>query len=74
MALAGLVLIFAVFSFVSPQIFPSYSNVTAILFSTTVVGLLALGATLVIITSGIDLSVGTAMTLSAVMSATFIVN
>ena len=74
MALAGLVLIFAVFSFASPQIFPSYSNVTAILFSTTVVGLLALGATLVIITSGIDLSVGTAMTLSAVMSATFIVN
>jgi len=74
MALAGLLLIFVVFTIASPQIFPSYSNVTAILFSTTVVGLLALGATLVIITSGIDLSVGTAMTLSAVMSATFIVN
>ncbi|MGV8907989.1 MAG: ABC transporter permease [Propionicimonas sp.] len=74
LALAGLVLIFVVFSVVSPQIFPSYSNVTAILFSTTVVGLLALGSTLVIITAGIDLSVGTAMTLSAVMSATFIVN
>ena len=74
MALAGLVLIFIVFTIASPQIFPSYSNVTAILFSTTVVGLLALGSTLVIITGGIDLSVGTAMTLSAVMSATFIVN
>lgn len=74
MALAGLVLIFIVFTIASPQIFPSYSNVTAILFSTTVVGLLALGSTLVIITSGIDLSVGTAMTLCAVMSATFIVN
>ncbi len=74
MALAGLVLIFAVFSIASPQIFPSYSNVTTILFSTTVVGLLSLAATLVIITSGIDLSVGTAMTLAAVMSATFIVN
>ena len=74
MALAGLVLIFVVFTIASPQIFPSYSNVTAILFSTTVVGLLALGSTLVIITSGIDLSVGTAMTLCAVMSATFIVN
>ncbi|HEY3547023.1 MAG TPA: ABC transporter permease [Propionicimonas sp.] len=74
MALAGLVLIFIVFTVASPQIFPSYSNVTAILFSTTVVGLLALGSTLVIITGGIDLSVGTAMTLSAVMSATFIAN
>ena len=74
LALAGLVLIFVVFTVVSPEIFPTYSNVTQILFSTTVVGLLALGSTLVIITSGIDLSVGTAMTLSAVMSATFIVN
>ncbi len=74
MALAGLVLIFLVFSIASPDIFPQYSNVTTILFSTTVVGLLSLAATLVIITSGIDLSVGTAMTLSAVMSATFIVN
>lgn len=74
MALAGLLLIFLVFSVASPQIFPSYSNVSTILFSATVVGLLALAATLVIITGGIDLSVGTAMTLSAVMSATFIVN
>jgi ribose transport system permease protein len=73
MALAGLVLIFIVFTAASPQIFPSYSNVTTILFSTTVVGLLSLAATLVIITGGIDLSVGTAMTLAAVMSATFIV-
>lgn len=74
MALAGLVLIFAVFSVASPLIFPSYSNVTTILFSTTVVGLLALAETLIIISSGIDLSVGTVMTLAAVMSATFIVN
>ncbi len=73
-ALAGLVLIFIVFSIARPQIFPSWSNVTAILFSATVVGLLALGVTLVIITSGIDLSVGTGMTLTAVMAATFIVN
>ncbi|MGC3955348.1 MAG: ABC transporter permease [Propionicimonas sp.] len=74
MALAGLVLIFLVFTVANPEVFPSWSNVTAILFSTTVVGLLALAATLVIINGGIDLSVGTAMTLSAVMSATFIVN
>ncbi len=72
LALAGLVLIFAFFSFASPA-FPTYSNITNILFSSVVIGLLSLGATLVIITGGIDLSVGTGMTLSAVMAATFIV-
>lgn len=72
-ALAGLVLIFAAFSVASPQVFPTYSNITNILFSAVVIGVLSLGATFVIITGGIDLSVGTGMTLTAVMSATFIV-
>lgn len=74
LALAGLLVIFTVFAIARPAVFPTYSNITAILFSTVVVGLLALGATMVIITSGIDLSVGTGMTLCAVMGATFIVN
>ena len=73
-ALAGLVLIFLAFSLASPQVFPTYSNITNILFSGVVIGVLSLGATFVIITGGIDLSVGTGMTLTAVMSATFIVN
>lgn len=73
-ALGGLVLIFAAFSVASPQVFPTYSNITNILFSAVVIGVLSLGATFVIITGGIDLSVGTGMTLTAVMSATFIVN
>lgn len=73
LALAGLVLIFGFFSLASP-VFATYSNITNILFSSVVIGLLALGTTLVIITGGIDLSVGTGMTLSAVMAATFIVN
>ncbi len=73
MALVGLLVIFVVFSIASPQVFPTYSTITRILFSTVVVGVLALGATLVIITGGIDLSVGTGMTLCAVMGATFIV-
>ncbi len=73
-AFLGLILIFVVFSIAQPQVFPTYSNITGnILFSAVVIGLLALGATLVIITSGIDLSVGTGMTLCAVMSATFMV-
>jgi ribose transport system permease protein len=74
MALAGLLVIFAVFAIARPAVFPTYANITAILFSTVVIGLLALGATLVIITGGIDLSVGTGMALCAVMSATFIVS
>src|SRR5207253_2344247 len=39
--------------------------------ATTVNGVLALGVTFVIITGGIDLSIGTVMTLSAVMTGTF---
>lgn len=73
LAFAGLLIIFAVFSIASPDVFPTYGNIINILFSAVVIGLLALGATLVIITGGIDLSVGTGMTLTAVMSATFIV-
>jgi len=73
-ALLGLVAIFAVFAIAKPTVFPTYDNITKnILFSAVVIGLLSLGATLVIITGGIDLSVGTGMTLCAVMTATFIV-
>lgn len=73
LALGGLVLIFGVFSAISPAIFLTYQNITSILFSAVVWGLLGLGQTLVIVTGGIDLSVGTGMALCAVMSATFIV-
>ena len=73
LAFGGLIAIFIVFSIASPNVFPSYTNIIQILFSAVVIGLLALGSTLVIITAGIDLSVGTGMALCAVMSATFIV-
>src|SRR5699024_12031121 len=63
-----LVLIFVAFSIASPEIFPTWGNMVTILYSTVVIGLLALGATFVITTAGIDLSVGTAMALCAVMS------
>ena len=39
-----------------------------------VIGILALGTTFVIITGGIDLSIGTGMTLCAVMSGVFLIN
>lgn len=72
LAFASLVLIFGFFAIASPA-FLTWSNVTGILLQTAVVGLLALGTTFVIITGGIDLSIGTGMTLVAVMAGVFIV-
>jgi len=73
LAFAGLIMIFTFFAVISP-VFRTYGNVTAILFSTVVIGTLALGTTFVIITGGIDLSIGTGMALCAVMSGVLIVN
>jgi ribose transport system permease protein len=57
-----------VFSLASPYFLTS-ENMGGILLATAVNGVLALGVTFVIINGGIDLSVGTVMTLSAVMTA-----
>ena len=73
LAFAALVILFVVFSFASPYLF-TFSNVVGILVSTAVNGLLAIGVTFIIISGGIDLSVGTAMTLSSVMAAVFVKN
>ena len=73
LAFAGLIVVFAFFAVASPN-FLNYGNVTAILFSTVVIGTLALGTTFVIITGGIDLSIGTGMALCAVISGVLIVN
>lgn len=73
LAFAGLLVIFAVFSILSPY-FLTRDNILGILLATAVNGVLALGVTFVIITGGIDLSVGTVMTLSAVMTGVAITN
>lgn len=73
MAFAGLILLIAVFSAVAPA-FRTFSNFNTILLATAVNGVLALGVTFVIITAGIDLSVGTVMTFSAVIIGTVITN
>lgn len=73
LAFAGLIVIFVVFSLASPNFF-QFSNIVGILLATAVNGVLALGVTFVIITAGIDLSVGTVMTWSAVMTGVFITN
>jgi len=67
LAFGALIVLFIAFSLASPNFF-SFSNIVGILLATAVNGLLALGVTFVIISGGIDLSVGTMMTFSAVMA------
>jgi len=73
MAFSALIVLFVGFSIASPY-FRTFDNFVGILLATAVNGVLALGATFVIITAGIDLSVGTLMTFSAVMTGVFITN
>src|SRR5512136_1982691 len=71
LAFGALILLFVVFSIASPY-FLQFDNIIGIFLATAVNGLLALGVTFVIITAGIDLSIGTVMTLSSVMAGVFI--
>ncbi len=73
LALGALVLLFIVFSLASPN-FLSQSNVISILLATAVNGVLAIGITFVIITGGIDLSIGTGMTFASVLTGVLITN
>jgi ribose transport system permease protein len=68
LAFAALLLLIVFFSLSSPN-FLRPQNIEGILLSTAVNGILAVGVTFVIITGGIDLSLGTVMTLSAVITA-----
>ncbi|MGP2493791.1 ABC transporter permease [Mesorhizobium sp. PUT5] len=65
LAFASLIVLIVVFSLASPN-FLQTSNIISILQATSVNGVLAVASTLVIITGGIDLSVGTLMTFCAV--------
>ena len=65
LAFGSLLALVLIFSFLSEN-FRTISNMINILQATSVIGVLAVSATIVIITGGIDLSVGTAMTFTAV--------
>lgn len=65
LAFASLIVLVLVFSILSEN-FRTITNMMNILQATSVIGVLAISATIVIITGGIDLSVGTAMTFTAV--------
>lgn len=68
LAFAALVILLIFFSLASPN-FSQSRNIEGIFLSTAVNGILAVGVTFVIITGGIDLSIGTVMTLAAVITA-----
>lgn len=68
LALASLVVMIIFFTILKP-VFLNFENIMSIFLATCVNGVLALGVTFVIITGGIDLSVGTVMTFSSVIGA-----
>jgi ribose transport system permease protein len=73
LAFLSLIVMMAFFSFASPY-FAQMDNLLAICQATAVDGVLGISATFVIITAGIDLSVGTLMTFCAVMTGVVLTN
>ena len=73
LAFASLMGLLIFFSFAN-ETFMQVDNIVGILQSTAVNGVLAVAVTFVIITGGIDLSVGTLMTFCAVMAGVFLTN
>ncbi|MCU1404124.1 MAG: hypothetical protein JWQ43_427 [Glaciihabitans sp.] len=64
-----LVLIFLVFTALAPTVFPDWTNVRQIVQNMSILAVLGIGMTFVIVTSGIDLSVGSVLVFSGVVSA-----
>src|ERR1700681_3057793 len=73
LAFSGLIFLLVGFSLASPN-FLQTANIINILQATSVNGVLAVAATLVIISGGIDLSVGTLMTFCSVMAGVLLTN
>jgi ribose transport system permease protein len=73
LALGALVILLAFFSLISEP-FRTTENYISILVATAVNGVLAMGVTFVIITGGIDLSVGTTMTFCSVILGLAVTN
>ena len=65
----GLLFVMALFSILAPEKFATGANLQLILLQTAVVGTAALGMTMVIISGGIDLSVGSVIALTTVVVA-----
>ena len=66
------VVLWVVLAVATPAFFTA-GSIQPLLVATAPIALVGVGMTIIIITGGIDLSVGTGMTLSAVMAGTFMV-
>lgn len=73
LAFGTLIALLIFFSLASPY-FLTWENISGVLLATAVIAVLAVGTTFVIITGGIDLSLGTGMALCSVMTGVFITN
>lgn len=73
LAFGSLILLVIIFTIASPY-FMTPSNIVTILLATAVNGILAVGITFIIVTGGIDLSIGTVMTFASVMAGIVITN
>jgi ribose transport system permease protein len=67
--LAALVVVYLLFTLLSPDTFARPANLVTMIRQTTVVGLAAVGMTIIILSGGIDLSVGSAVALTTVVIA-----
>lgn len=67
-AFASLILLVIYFSFLSPYFF-NWDNLITVIKQTAVIGVIAIGVTFVIITAGIDLSLGSVVAVAGVTAA-----
>jgi ribose/xylose/arabinose/galactoside ABC-type transport system permease subunit len=67
----GFLLIVIALSILSPESFPTIRNVRNIVRQTSIHGIMAVGMTFVILTAGIDLSVGSVLAFTGVLCADF---
>src|SRR5215207_9992593 len=70
----GLILVIVLFSLPASMrdVFPTYGNFRFIFIQTVIVAVSALGMTLIIVSAGIDLSVGSSIALTSVVGASLI--
>jgi ribose transport system permease protein len=64
-----LVIIYAIFSILAPSTFPGWGNQRQVIQNAAILAILGIGMTYVIVTSGIDLSVGSVLVFSGVIAA-----
>ncbi len=72
--IAGLVLMIGVFSAVSPELFPTRSNLVNILSQISLTAIIAGGLTLPLVVGEFDLSIGSMASLAGVLATGFLVN